>query len=547
MTKYLIILFSILLLACNPKQELSSSQKLHLTAKVWGFLKYYHPTVNEGKINWDNQLIEIIKKLEDVESSNELSKLYIDWIETLGEVPLCSNCKPLEDVEYFDKNFNLAWLESDIFTPELIEKLNYIENNRAQQQHYVSLDGATTLFNNEPTYTASQWSDENIRLLTLFKYWNTIEYFYPYKHVIDGNWDDLLGYFIPKFKEVKTEQEYHLLINELIVSLCDSHSSFNTELVREYAGLNYIPGDIMILDDKAVFYKIYDDSLARINDLRLGDAILTVNDESVSEIYKRNEKYIAGSNEAVKKLNHGYRWILNGNTDSVKISFERMGQIATKTIGRYKFSQFNRPVIPEKKWEILNENIGYVNLEEEVVTVEDLPHMMKELNDTKAIIFDLRTYPEFMWFELMGYFLNEKKIFAKYIYPDLSYPGRFIWANGDSIGGPNPTPYKGKVLILMNDETLSRAESFVMALQSVEGAITVGRQTSGADGNVSDYTFFDDKMSWITGLGVFYPDGRETQRLGIVPDYEVPITLEDIRTGRDAILEKAIEVANKIE
>jgi carboxyl-terminal processing protease len=547
MAKSLIVLLSVFLLSCNAKQDLSSTQKLHLTAKLWGFLKYYHPKVSEGKFNWDEQLIYIIEKLDDVKTSQELSELYINWIESLGEVPLCSNCKPLKDVEYFDKNFNLSWVNSEMLTSDLTKKLKYIEQNRTQHQYYVSLDGATTLFSNEPTYTTSQWSDENIRLLTLFKYWNVIEYFYPYKYVIDGNWDDLLVYFIPKFKEVKTEQEYHLLINELTVSLCDTHSFFYTDLVRQFSGLNYIPGDIMILDDKAVFYKIYDDSLAKLNDLRLGDAILTVNDEPVSEIYKRNKKYIPGSNEAVKKLNNGYRWILNGNTDSVKISFERMGQIETKTIGRYKYSQFNRPVISEKKWEVINDNIGYVNLEEEVVTVEDLPQMMQDLNYTKAIIFDLRTYPEFMWFELMGYFLSEKKIFAKYIYPDLSYPSRFIWSNGDSIGGSNTAPYKGKLLILMNDETLSRAESFVMAFQCVEGAVTVGRQTAGADGNVADYTFFDDKMSWITGIGVFYPDGRETQRIGIVPDYEVPITLEDIRTGRDAILEKAIEIAKQIK
>jgi C-terminal processing protease CtpA/Prc len=97
----------------------------------------------------------------------------------------------------------------------------------------------------------------------------------------------------------------------------------------------------------------------------------------------------------------------------------------------------------------------------------------------------------------------------------------------------------------MNEETISRGESFVMALQTIEGAITVGRQTSGADGNVADFTFFDDKTTWITGLGVFYPDGRETQRIGIIPDIEVPVSIEDIRMGRDAILDKAIDVVTK--
>lgn len=50
MIKYLIILLSVFLLACDAREELSTTQKLQVTAKVWGFLKYYHPRVNEGDL-----------------------------------------------------------------------------------------------------------------------------------------------------------------------------------------------------------------------------------------------------------------------------------------------------------------------------------------------------------------------------------------------------------------------------------------------------------------------------------------------------------------
>lgn len=98
---------------------------------------------------------------------------------------------------------------------------------------------------------------------------------------------------------------------------------------------------------------------------------------------------------------------------------------------------------------------------------------------------------------------------------------------------------------MANEDTQSRSEYFVMAMQTIDGAITLGRQTSGADGDVLDYTFFDDKTSWITGRGIFYPDGRETQRVGISINIEVPLMVEDITQGRDAILEKAIQIATQ--
>ena len=146
---------------------------------------------------------------------------------------------------------------------------------------------------------------------------------------------------------------------------------------------------------------------------------------------------------------------------------------------------------------------------------------------------------------MLGYLNSEPKVVAKATKPDLSYPGKFVWDKPFPIGKNNPNPYQGKIIILVNEDSQSRSEYFVMAMQTVEGAVTIGRQTSGADGDVLDFTFFDHKRSWITGRGVYYPDGRETQRVGIAIDIEVPLILEDIKNDRDAILEKAIEVANQ--
>ena len=44
----------------------------------------------------------------------------------------------------------------------------------------------------------------------------------------------------------------------------------------------------------------------------------------------------------------------------------------------------------------------------------------------------------------------------------------------------------------------------------------------------------------ISGIGVFYPDKRPTQRVGIVPDIEVRPTIAGIRAGRDEVLEEAL-------
>ncbi|MBK6986054.1 MAG: hypothetical protein IPH32_15500 [Bacteroidetes bacterium] len=49
----------------------------------------------------------------------------------------------------------------------------------------------------------------------------------------------------------------------------------------------------------------------------------------------------------------------------------------------------------------------------------------------------------------------------------------------------------------------------------------------------------------ISGIGVYYPDGKETQRIGIVPNIEVKPTINSIKAGKDELMEKAIEIINK--
>ena len=51
--------------------------------------------------------------------------------------------------------------------------------------------------------------------------------------------------------------------------------------------------------------------------------------------------------------------------------------------------------------------------------------------------------------------------------------------------------------------------------------------------------------TFISGIGIYYPDGTATQRVGIVPDIKAEPTVEGIKNGRDEVLEKAIEVINK--
>jgi C-terminal processing protease CtpA/Prc len=83
-----------------------------------------------------------------------------------------------------------------------------------------------------------------------------------------------------------------------------------------------------------------------------------------------------------------------------------------------------------------------------------------------------------------------------------------------------------------------------MAFQTAPDLTVIGSITAGADGNVSSIYLPGGILTLISGIGVFYPDGRETQRKGIKIDITVRPTIEGIKNGKDELLEKAIEIIN---
>ena len=113
------------------------------------------------------------------------------------------------------------------------------------------------------------------------------------------------------------------------------------------------------------------------------------------------------------------------------------------------------------------------------------------------------------------------------------------------MGKSNTKAYKGKVVVLVNDETQSSAEYHCMALRAAPNVTIIGSTTAGADGNVSKLYLPGGVLTMISGIGVYYPDGTETQRVGIVPDVECKSTTQGIREGKDELLEKAIELIQK--
>ena len=546
-----LFLFVICTKSALAQNNLRDQEKLFLTAKIWGFLKYYHPNVADGKYDWDQELFKILPEIKESENKEQLSQVYLDWLTRLGEVEPCKKCNQTKGKDYFTENLDLTWLNDQIVNPELSKKLKYIQANRHQgEKYYVStskkIGKGKIVITNENEYENFDWNNEDLRLLTLFRYWNIVEYFFPYKYQTDVLWDDVLKKMIPKFQNPKSEMDFHLAMLELAVSTDDSHVRFNSKKIFSFFGY-YPPVTFKLIDNKAVVIGTYNDSLASINDLKIGDIITKANDKNLDDIFMETNKYINGSNISRKRFNAQY-YILSGLTDSLKIEVIRDGETSTKIVKRYLYKDFGRKpkvTIQKKDYKILEGNIGYIDLSELGDNIH-VPDIMEDLNDTKAIIFDLRdAYSVSSMYYFGHHITSPRKDFAKVLLPELDYPGKFFWQAGADVGYNKKLKYHGKVVLLVDEGCQSQCEYTVMCLQTANNSTTIGSQTSGADGNVSKFEMVGGYKTQISGIGIFYPDGTEAQRKGVKIDIEVTPTIEGITNGKDEILEKAIEFLNK--
>ena len=173
-------------------------QNLALLGKVWGFLKYYHPSIAKGNWNWDYELLRFLPVYTKAKSVSERDATLLDWIEKIGPVPVAARHDSKGDVLFGPDH---GWIDVDVVSQALKSKLWFVYQNRDQgfDHYYVAADNGSNspIFKNERPYSGMPFPNLEFRLLALFKYWNIIHYFFPYRSQIDRDWNEVLLDYIP--------------------------------------------------------------------------------------------------------------------------------------------------------------------------------------------------------------------------------------------------------------------------------------------------------------------------------------------------------------
>lgn len=530
-----------------PLLDESTTNNLEILGKVWGFLKYHHPTIGEGNYNWDYELFRVLPKYLQVKTTSERDQVLIDWINALGEVLTCTTCGKTQKDAVLKPDMN--WIDTLGLNIALKEKLLYIYNNRFQGQHYYVREVKyieNPDFINENAYDSLKYPDAGFRLLALYRYWNMIHYFFPYKHLADKDWNTTLKEYIPLFVNAESELAYELAAVQIIGDIQDTHANLygGDDKLEEMFGVNQAPFRARFVENKLVVTKYYKPEYKEEGKLKIGDIITHIDGKAVDLVKKELYPYNPASNEPTKDRNIS-RNILRSANSSVKLTYISNGKNIEHTVSLYKRENIRnkKKDSTKKSFKMLDDNIGYVTLG--IIEREDIPKIKEKFRNTKGIIIDIRNYPStFVPFILGDYFISDSTPFVKFTRMNVQNPGEFVYTEGAVIPKGTET-YTGKLVVLVNEDSQSQSEYTAMAFRAGDNTTIVGSTTAGADGNISYIYLPGGLKTAISGIGVYYPDGGETQRIGIVPDVEVKPTIKGIQQGKDEVLEKAIEIIKK--
>src|SRR5690606_37074518 len=179
-------------------------------------------------VNWDYELFRVLPTVLEASGAVERDAALVEWITKLGPVE-GSDGEPTVKAKL---NPDLDWITTFGFSDALTDLLTDIKQaKRADEHYYIGMvpNVGNPEFKHEAAYPAMDPADDGMRVLALYRYWNMIQYFFPYKNLIEEDWKEVLGEFVPKFAAVDDKEGYLLALLKLIGRVHDSHASLRSE------------------------------------------------------------------------------------------------------------------------------------------------------------------------------------------------------------------------------------------------------------------------------------------------------------------------------
>ena len=554
MKKMILLLFIVLTISKSFSQTLTDIQSKRIAefGKVWGLMKYYHPRLAPGNLNWNDTLRSHISRVKDCSSEHEFNSLLRNLLENIGNYR--ADRIFIKSKKYYTQTFEKGWISKSLLLDSSIKrKLEDLLLFFKPQKNYLVVK-ESVMYDTDVVH-----NNEKDNLTALIIAWNIIKYEAPHLKLADINWDGQLEKYIPIVASINSPSRFEYVLAEMLSKIRDSHNFMTLPNYENELGSVYLPFNIAFVDNKNVIKQI-DTAACKNYNIHIGDIIEAINGEDINSLRDSLRNISRGGHIKVidSEVDEFYLPKVKGNS-LVKITF-RSANNSLRSLDIQPVTKRNLfDPIKQKaktKYYSLNDSVSYINLLHS--SAKDIKTALTKFHNSKCIIVDNRGYPpdkpySALFNRLTG---SNDRIINYYKQNNTTFTGTFPenFLNSPYYhlrGFANILKlfykkYKGKIIVLFDETTLSHAEFRNQGFSFIKNKIvTVGRNTSGADGAIY-FRWLPGKIRIaFTGDIVTFPSSESTQRKGMTPNYYVEDSINSIRNGEDDILKKAIEMAAK--
>jgi carboxyl-terminal processing protease len=382
--------------------------------------------------------------------------------------------------------------------------------------------------------------------------WQTVndQYFDP---TFGGkDWQAIGDEYRQKLATVQDDDTFWFrVLNPMLFELGVSHlAALPPELAGELDHMTFATGslgmDVRLLDGKAVVTQVVEGSPAGEAGLRPGFVISSVDGRTLSDIAAESMQ-TPPDNERNRRGNaiQGMRSLLYGERGT-EVVVEYLDENDRPQRASLQFAPRSGsacaqidPLLPPACTEFevkrLANGIGYLRFSGFLTPVLDsVLQAIDDLRDAPALIIDLRGNPGGQFpvrKAIASQLVGEPKLFMRYQHRD---------GLEEAYLDPVPDPYKGKVVILVDELSASSSEEFAGSLQALGRATIIGSQTPGRCLVMNVAPLPNDALLVYPYGQSQTPDGRVLEDNGVVPDIAIALDRQRLLQGVDAQLEAAL-------
>jgi len=405
-------------------------------------------------------------------------------------------------------------------------------------------------------FTENLSEDEKIAGLSVF--WSEVKNnFMDPSRLVELEWDRLYLSYLPRVRQSQSTFEYYRLLQEMCARLQDGHSRIwmPRELHSQQVGAGGL--ETGLIEDKVLILAVDSETL-RDQGIRPGQEITRVDGIPVRKYAEERVAPYQSASTPQDLAAQVYSQNLTAGPKDNPVELELRttgGDTVSRSIARNWNQSGNRPLVESR---MLEGNIAYVainSLNDPNVVSEFGKAFADTVQRANALILDIRNNGggnSGNGYEVLNYLTDQPYLTSSW--KTRSYSPTFrSWGKGlqwrsypaGEIKPNRPKYFTGPVALLIGPRTYSAAEDFCIAFRNAKRGLMIGELTGGSTGNPLFVRLPGGGGATICTKLDSYPDGSLFVGVGIRPDKTVAASIEDVRAGRDRVLETAIKTLSE--